>query len=80
MIHCLLRDDRFRAKPWYKPESRGLGAMRDRLAVMVGYYDYLPARQYKSEGYRLEEMVRPLHQCSPNPVVLIIIIHAGTFR
>jgi len=46
----------FRAKPWYKPESKGLGALIDRLAVMVGYYDYMPDRRFKSEGYRLEEM------------------------
>jgi len=51
-----MRPKSFRAKPWYKAESKGLGAMCDRLAVMVGYYDYLPDRQYKSEGYRLEEL------------------------
>ena len=25
---------------------------------MVGYYDFMPDRQFKSEGYRLEELVR----------------------
>ena len=53
---------RFRAKPWYKPESKGLGAVLDHLAVMVGYYDFLPDRQFKSEGYRLEELVRFPHE------------------
>jgi len=46
----------FRAKPWYKPESKGLGALINRLSVMVGYYDFMPDRQFKSEGYRLEEL------------------------
>ena len=29
---------------------------------MVGYYDFPPGRQFKSEGYRLEELVSsPVH-------------------
>lgn len=54
----ILMSSRFRAKPWYKPESRGLGAMLDSLAVMTGYYDFLPSPEFKSEGFRLEELVR----------------------
>jgi len=49
---------------WYKPESKRLGALLDRLAVMVGYYDFLPDRQFKNEGYRLEELVRSPHERS----------------
>jgi hypothetical protein len=48
---------RWRAKPWYKPERNGLSALMDTFAVMIGYYDYLPGREFRSEGYRLEELV-----------------------
>ncbi|KII95824.1 hypothetical protein PLICRDRAFT_48769 [Plicaturopsis crispa FD-325 SS-3] len=51
-----MHPSRFQAKPWYKPQRSGFGYLMDRLAVMVGYYADMPAPQYKSEGYRLEEM------------------------
>jgi len=51
-----LNPTRWQAKPWYKPQARGLQWVVDRLAVMVGYYDDHPGPQYKSEGYRIEEM------------------------
>ena len=65
--------DSFRAIPWYKAESKGLGALVDRFAVTIGFYDCLPDRKYKSEGYRLEELVRSSHQHSRLLILLIII-------
>jgi hypothetical protein len=38
--------------------------MLDTLAVMVGYYDFLPSSEFKSEGFRLEELVRFSHEHS----------------
>lgn len=69
---------RWQSKPWYKPQSSGLGYLKNRLAVLFGFYTEMPGpqcvkpieivgtvsiltsflRSLKSEGYRLEEMVR----------------------
>jgi len=51
-----MHPNRWTARPWYKPESGGLQGLVDTFAVMVGYYDFLPSRQFKSEGYRIEEL------------------------
>ncbi|EAU83510.2 hypothetical protein CC1G_04766 [Coprinopsis cinerea okayama7 len=48
----------YRSRPWYKPESSGLGYIRDRLLVALGYYSAMPSP--RSGGYRLEEL-GPLH-------------------
>ena len=44
-------------KPWYKPQSKGIGGLLDRLAVRLGVYEDMPGPKYRSEGYRLEEVV-----------------------
>ncbi|KAF9524231.1 hypothetical protein CPB83DRAFT_898089 [Crepidotus variabilis] len=44
------------AKPWYKPESTGLGYYRDKLLVSIGFYNEMPGAHLKSDGYRLEEV------------------------
>lgn len=51
-----LRPSVYRSRPWYKAESKGLGYLRDRLLVALGYYTVMPSNDLKSEGYRLEEM------------------------
>ena len=48
---------RWKAKPWYKPQSKGIGGLLDRLAVGLGVYEDMPGPKYRSEGYRLEEVV-----------------------
>ncbi|TFK25897.1 hypothetical protein FA15DRAFT_668053 [Coprinopsis marcescibilis] len=45
-----------RFKPWYKPESTGFQNVIDRLHVKMGFTETVPSKQYKSEGYRLEEL------------------------
>ncbi|TFK25907.1 hypothetical protein FA15DRAFT_668062 [Coprinopsis marcescibilis] len=54
------RPNRFRSKPWYKPERSGLGYLLDQLTVKLGIYAALPSHDFRSAGYRLEE-VGPLH-------------------
>ncbi|KAF8883027.1 hypothetical protein BD779DRAFT_1444405 [Infundibulicybe gibba] len=51
-----LRPTRYQVRPWYKPQSGGLGYYIDRLAVAVGYYSEMPGPHLRSGGYRLEEM------------------------
>ncbi|KDQ22260.1 hypothetical protein PLEOSDRAFT_53130 [Pleurotus ostreatus PC15] len=46
----------FGAKPWYKPEGRVLTWIIDHLLVWVGYRESTPGVQFKSQGYRLEEI------------------------
>ncbi|KAL4256579.1 ER-bound oxygenase mpaB/B' [Pleurotus pulmonarius] len=50
----------FGTKPWYKPEGRGLNWAIDHLLLWAGYREGIPGRQFKSEGYRLEE-IGPQH-------------------
>lgn len=64
---------RWTARPWYKPESGGLQGLVDTFAVMVGYYDFLPSRQFKSEGYRIEELVS-------SPVHSVFLSHTDTWQ
>lgn len=48
---------RWQPKPWYKPQANGLlGSLKDRLAVFVGFYDEMPGKKYKTDGYILEEI------------------------
>ncbi|RDB21931.1 Mycophenolic acid synthesis protein B [Hypsizygus marmoreus] len=47
---------RWQVKPWYKPESTGLGYWKDWLLVKVGVHTEMPGPHLKSGGYRLEEM------------------------
>ncbi|CAA7271255.1 unnamed protein product [Cyclocybe aegerita] len=42
--------------PWYRPEATGLGYLRDRLLVALGWYAEAPGPRLRSQGYRLEEM------------------------
>ncbi|TFK63951.1 hypothetical protein BDN72DRAFT_826158 [Pluteus cervinus] len=51
-----MRPVRYQARPWYKPESMGLGYLQDKLAVIIGYYGEMPGQHLHSGGYRLEEM------------------------
>lgn len=52
---------RWQPKPWYKPQAVGLwGSLKDRLAVLIGFYDEMPGKKYKTDGYTLEEIVRPI--------------------
>ncbi|KIL64803.1 hypothetical protein M378DRAFT_77637 [Amanita muscaria Koide BX008] len=44
---------RITALPWYKPESKGLGYLRDRLALMLGLHSDIPGLHLKSDGYIL---------------------------
>lgn len=55
----LHRSCRFQAKPWYKPESKGLRRLYERAQVLLGLMEAndIPGAKYKSHGYRLEEMV-----------------------
>ncbi|TFK25909.1 hypothetical protein FA15DRAFT_325647 [Coprinopsis marcescibilis] len=46
----------YRSKPWYKPESSGLGYIRDKCLVGLGYYLAMPSSKLKSGGYKLEEL------------------------
>ncbi|THU89140.1 hypothetical protein K435DRAFT_678567, partial [Dendrothele bispora CBS 962.96] len=49
----------FGQKPWYKPEPKNLlEYVRVRLAVLMGLYEEMPNKNLKSDGYRLEELVR----------------------
>lgn len=47
----------FGAKPWYKPEERGLAWMIDHLLVWTGRREGTPGPQFGSQGYRLQEIV-----------------------
>ncbi|KAJ7578033.1 hypothetical protein C8J56DRAFT_1060717 [Mycena floridula] len=48
---------RWQAIPWYKPASTtSFGSFLDWLLVRVGRYDAIPGPQYRSAGYKLEEM------------------------
>ncbi|KAK0213290.1 hypothetical protein DFS33DRAFT_1394317 [Desarmillaria ectypa] len=48
---------RWQPKPWYKPQATGLwGSLKDRLAVLIGFYDEMPGKKYKTDGYALEEI------------------------
>jgi hypothetical protein len=49
---------RFQAEPWYKPVSASpVFRMWDQLMAGVGYYQAVPGEEFKSGGYRLEELV-----------------------
>ncbi|KAF9467635.1 hypothetical protein BDZ94DRAFT_1318601 [Collybia nuda] len=50
----------WQSKPWYKPQSSGLGYLKDKLAVLSGFYTEMPGPHLKSGGYRLEEL-GPIH-------------------
>ncbi|KAF9524240.1 hypothetical protein CPB83DRAFT_861674 [Crepidotus variabilis] len=43
-------------KPWYKPESIGLGYYAMKLQVALGIFSDMPGPHLKSNGYRLEEI------------------------
>lgn len=48
---------RWQPKPWYKPQAVGLwGSLKDRIAVSIGFYDEMPGKKYKTEGYTLEDI------------------------
>ncbi|KAK0462534.1 uncharacterized protein EV420DRAFT_1735087 [Desarmillaria tabescens] len=48
---------RWQPKPWYKPQTTSLwGSLKDRLAVLIGFYDEMPGKKYKTDGYILEEI------------------------
>ncbi|SJK96968.1 uncharacterized protein ARMOST_00217 [Armillaria ostoyae] len=48
---------RWQPKPWYKPQAVGLwGSLKDRLAVLIGFYDEMPGKKYKTDGYTLEDI------------------------
>ncbi|KAJ7629474.1 hypothetical protein DFH06DRAFT_1225821 [Mycena polygramma] len=51
-----LHPTKYTSKPWYKPRSRGLGYLFDRLLVTIGMHDDVPRPEYKCEGYRLHEV------------------------
>ncbi|KAJ4474340.1 hypothetical protein J3R30DRAFT_3337786 [Lentinula aciculospora] len=52
-----MHPNRFQSKPWYMPEPQTFfGKIRARVNVAIGLYDELPGPQFKSDGYRLEEM------------------------
>ncbi|CAA7271254.1 unnamed protein product [Cyclocybe aegerita] len=51
-----LYPSKWTARPWYRPESSGLGYLKDRLLVSLGWYTEMPGPHLKSAGYRLEEM------------------------
>ncbi|KDR69369.1 hypothetical protein GALMADRAFT_255871 [Galerina marginata CBS 339.88] len=44
--------------PWYYPETIGLGYLMQRVLIAFGLQsrDQLPGKQWRSQGYRLEEM------------------------
>jgi hypothetical protein len=39
------------------PQRKGLGGLVDTVGVKLGIHDYLPGPEFKSNGFRLEEMV-----------------------
>ncbi|KAF8804023.1 hypothetical protein BYT27DRAFT_7340340 [Phlegmacium glaucopus] len=47
---------KWQARPWYKPESTGLGYYRDKFLVFIGWHTEMPGPHLRSAGYRLEEM------------------------
>lgn len=51
------------SEPWYRQQPTGVSYLVERLAVMLKLRDTdnLPGPRYKSEGYRIEELVRGLH-------------------
>ena len=50
--------------PWYFAEPTGLRRLWQDVLVRVGYLsaERLPGKSYKSQGYRLEELVRFRHK------------------
>jgi hypothetical protein len=53
--------ERFQAKPWYKPMPTSfLGRFCQSVLLSVGYYEEIPGKEFKCEGYRLEEVVSVL--------------------
>ncbi|KAF8742559.1 hypothetical protein AX14_003593 [Amanita brunnescens Koide BX004] len=46
-----LHPNRYVSRPWYKPESNGLGYVLDRLLVLLGIHADVPGPRLKSEGY-----------------------------
>ena len=52
-------NDRFSAKPWYKPEQKGIWKLWENIAVRVGFIspDAVPGPRLRSQGYRIEELV-----------------------
>ncbi|PFH48519.1 hypothetical protein AMATHDRAFT_5718 [Amanita thiersii Skay4041] len=51
-----MHPNHFTAKPWYKPESSGLGYLLDRLTVLFGLHTEMPGPHLKSEGYLFHEV------------------------
>jgi len=51
-----LYPSKWQSRPWYKPQSTGLGYLWNRLAMWTGFYTEMPSLRLKSNGYRLEEM------------------------
>ncbi|TFY53181.1 hypothetical protein EVG20_g10233 [Dentipellis fragilis] len=52
----------YSAKPWYKPEATGLGKVLEQALVAVGVIkaEDVPAPKYRPQGFRIEELVRPV--------------------
>ncbi|KAJ2929425.1 hypothetical protein H1R20_g7655, partial [Candolleomyces eurysporus] len=47
----------YKSVPWYKEEPKGrLSYVFAKLAVMLGIYAAMPGPQFRSQGYRLEEV------------------------
>ncbi|KDQ57898.1 hypothetical protein JAAARDRAFT_57715 [Jaapia argillacea MUCL 33604] len=49
---------RYAARPWYKPIPKGMGALIERLTVLLGIVDpdFVASDELKAEGYRLESL------------------------
>ncbi|EDQ98946.1 uncharacterized protein LACBIDRAFT_318452 [Laccaria bicolor S238N-H82] len=51
-----LHPNKWQYRPWYRPESTGLGYLQNKFLVAIGWYSEMPGPHLKSSGYRLEEM------------------------
>ncbi|KAF9524241.1 hypothetical protein CPB83DRAFT_861677 [Crepidotus variabilis] len=55
-----LHSKKWPARPWYRAEATGLGYLRDKFLVAMGWFTEMPSPNLKSGGYRIEEL-GPIH-------------------
>ncbi|TFY82503.1 hypothetical protein EWM64_g1506 [Hericium alpestre] len=62
----------YAAKPWYKPEPKGVSAIIQNAKVALGLLDPddIPGPKYRAEGYRMEELGPPRYENSGHAEVI----------